>query len=169
MALIYLDNAATTLHKPPEVGEAVLRALGSVGNAARGAHGSALDASRTVYDLRCAVAHLFHCPRPDHVAFTLNSTMALNIAILGAIPDGAAAQAERAFANVLAILAAAGLGPESVVKTTVFLADLADFAAVNEVYSRMFSAPFPARSCVQAAALPRGARLEVEAIAVRPS
>ena len=89
MALIYLDNAATTLHKPPEVGEAVLRALGSVGNAARGAHGSALDASRTVYDLRCAVAHLFHCPRPDHVAFTLNSTMALNIAIRGAIPDGA--------------------------------------------------------------------------------
>ena len=83
----------------------------------------------------------------------------------GAIPDGAAAQAERAFANVLAILAAAGLGPESVVKTTVFLADLADFAAVNEVYSRMFSAPFPARSCVQVAALPRGARLEVEAIA----
>ena len=87
----------------------------------------------------------------------------------GAIPDGAAAQAERAFANVLAILAAAGLGPESVVKTTVFLADLADFAAVNEVCARSFSAPFPARSCVQVAALPRGARLEVEAIAVRPS
>ena len=87
----------------------------------------------------------------------------------GAIPDGAAAQAERAFANVLAILAAAGLGPESVVKTTVFLADLADFAAVNEVYARVFPAPFPARSCVQVAALPRGARLEVEAIAVRPS
>ena len=87
----------------------------------------------------------------------------------GAIPDGAAAQAERAFANVLAILAATGLGPESVVKTTVFLADLADFAAVNEVCARSFSAPFPARSCVQVAALPRGARLEVEAIAVRPS
>ena len=85
----------------------------------------------------------------------------------GAIPDGAAAQAERAFANVLAILAAAGLGPESVVKTTVFLADLADFAAVNEVYARIFPAPFPARSCVQVAAIPRGARLEVEAIAAR--
>ena len=64
---------------------------------------------------------------------------------------------------------AAGLGPEHVVKTTVFLSDLADFAAVNEVYARAFSAPFPARSCVQVAALPRGARLEVEAIAVRPS
>lgn len=87
----------------------------------------------------------------------------------GEIPDGAAAQAERAFANVRAILAAAGLGLEHVAKTTVFLSDLADFAAVNEVYARAFVAPFPARSCVQAAALPRGARLEVEAIAVRPS
>ena len=85
----------------------------------------------------------------------------------GVIPDGAAAQAERAFANVLAILAAAGLGPESVVKTTVFLADLADFAVVNEVYARVFPAPFPARSCVQVAAIPKGARLEVEAIAAR--
>lgn len=87
----------------------------------------------------------------------------------GEIPDGAAAQAERAFANVRAILAAAGLGLEYVAKTTVFLSDLADFAAVNEVYARTFAAPFPARSCVQVAALPRGARLEVEAIAVRPS
>ena len=88
----------------------------------------------------------------------------------GEIPDDAAAQAERAFANVRAILAAAGLGLEHVAKTTVFLSDLADFAAVNEVvYARAFVAPFPARSCVQAAALPRGARLEVEAIAVRPS
>jgi 2-iminobutanoate/2-iminopropanoate deaminase len=85
----------------------------------------------------------------------------------GAIPDGAAAQAEQVFANVLAILAAAGLGPESVVKTTVFLADLADFAVVNEVYARVFPAPFPARSCVQVAAIPKGARLEVEAIAAR--
>ena len=85
----------------------------------------------------------------------------------GEIPDGAAAQAERAFANVRAILAAADLGPEHVVKTTVFLADLADSAAVNEVYARTFTAPFPARSCVQVAAIPKGARLEVEAIAAR--
>jgi len=85
----------------------------------------------------------------------------------GAIPDGAAAQAERAFANVRAILEAAGLGLENVVKTTVFLADLADFAAVNDAYARAFRAPFPARSCVQVAAIPKGARLEVEAIAAR--
>ena len=85
----------------------------------------------------------------------------------GAIPDGASAQAEQAFANVRAILEAAGLGLESVVKTTVFLADLADFAAVNDAYARAFSSPFPARSCVQVAAIPKGARLEVEAIAVK--
>ena len=62
---------------------------------------------------------------------------------------------------------AAGLGPEHVVKTTVFLSDLADFAAVNEVYARVFPPPFPDRSCVQVAAIPKGARLEVEAIAAR--
>ena len=85
----------------------------------------------------------------------------------GAIPDGAAAQAEQAFANVRAILEAAGLGLANVIKTTVFLADLADFAAVNDAYARAFRAPFPARSCVQVAAIPKGARLEVEAIAAR--
>ena len=85
----------------------------------------------------------------------------------GAIPDGAAAQAEQAFANVRAILEAAELGLANVVKTNVFLADLADFAAVNDAYARAFCAPFPARSCVQVAAIPKGARLEVEAIAVR--
>ena len=85
----------------------------------------------------------------------------------GAIPDGAAAQAEQAFANVRVILEAAGLGLDRVVKTTVFLADLADFTAVNDAYARAFHAPFPARSCVQVAAIPKGARLEVEAIAAR--
>ena len=85
----------------------------------------------------------------------------------GAIPAGASAQAEQAFANVRAILEAAGLGLANVVKTTVFLADLADFAAVNDAYARAFRAPFPARSCVQVSAIPKGARLEVEAIAAR--
>ena len=87
----------------------------------------------------------------------------------GQMAEGIEAQTRQALRNIGAILAAAGLGPEHVVKTTVFLADLADFAAVNEVYARSFSVPFPARSCVQVAALPRGARLEVEAIVVRPS
>jgi 2-iminobutanoate/2-iminopropanoate deaminase len=83
----------------------------------------------------------------------------------GTIPDGAAAQAAQAFANLRAVLEAAGLGFADVAKTTVFLADLADFAAVNAEYARVFAPPFPARSCIQAAALPKGARLEIDAVA----
>lgn len=83
--MIYLDNAATTLHKPPQVAQAVLQAMSSLGNAARGGHGGALQASRTVYDARAKLARLFGCPRPDHVIFTANSTEALNMAISGAI------------------------------------------------------------------------------------
>lgn len=86
--MIYLDNAATTLRKPPEVIEAVVRAMGSMGNSARGTHDEALAASRVIYDTRCRLAALFRCPRPDHVVFTCNSTEALNIAICGAIPRG---------------------------------------------------------------------------------
>ena len=81
--MIYLDNAATTLHKPPQVIDAVARAMGSFGNSARGTHEGALTASRTIYNTRCKLAALFGCPRPDHVAFTANSTEALNIAIHG--------------------------------------------------------------------------------------
>ena len=81
--LIYLDNAATTLHKPPRVAEAVAQAILTVGNAARGAHGASLQASRMVFRTRQKLARLLGCPRPDHVVFTANSTMALNIAIQG--------------------------------------------------------------------------------------
>lgn len=85
--------------------------------------------------------------------------------VTSTIPEGVAAQAERAFANVIAILEASGLNAGNVVKTTVFLADLNDFAVVNEVYAKIFSKPFPARSCVQVAAIPKGALLEVEVVA----
>jgi 2-iminobutanoate/2-iminopropanoate deaminase len=85
----------------------------------------------------------------------------------GVMADTVEAQAAQCFANLKAILAAAGLGMEHVVKTVVFLADLGDFAAVNAVYEKAFSAPFPARSCVQAAGIPKGAKLEVECIACR--
>jgi 2-iminobutanoate/2-iminopropanoate deaminase len=84
------------------------------------------------------------------------------------VAGGAAAEAERAIANVAAVLAAAGLGLADVVKTTVFLADLADGPAVGAAYARSFAAPYPARSTVQVAALPLGARVEIEAIAARP-
>jgi 2-iminobutanoate/2-iminopropanoate deaminase len=77
----------------------------------------------------------------------------------------AAAQADRALRNLGAILEAAGTGFRDVVRTTVYLTDMADFAAVNEVYARYFSEPFPARSCVAVAQLPVGARVEIDAVA----
>lgn len=86
--MIYLDNAATTLMKPPEVIEAVASALTGMGNAARGAHGSALSASRAVHETRVKLAKLFGCARADHVAFTANATEALNTAICGTVNPG---------------------------------------------------------------------------------
>jgi 2-iminobutanoate/2-iminopropanoate deaminase len=77
-----------------------------------------------------------------------------------------AAQTRRALDNVKAILAASGAGLENVVKTTVFMADLGEFAAMNEVYAEYFSANPPARSTIEVKALPRGAKIEIEAIAV---
>lgn len=81
--MIYLDNAATTRPKPPGVAEAVAAAMASYGNCGRGVHDGALSAARTVYGVRQQLADLFGCPRADRVAFTPNSTMALNIAVSG--------------------------------------------------------------------------------------
>ena len=81
--------------------------------------------------------------------------------------DGVAAQAEQALVNLRALLAAAGFGVEHVVKCTIFLTNLADFATVNEIYGRTFSEPYPARSTVQVAGLPKGGLVEIEAIAQR--
>lgn len=86
--MIYLDNAATTLHKPPQVTEAVVNALQSMGNSARGTHAGSMAASHTVYDARVKLAKLFGCPRADHVVFTANITESLNIAISGLIGKG---------------------------------------------------------------------------------
>ena len=82
----------------------------------------------------------------------------------GELADGAVAQAEQALKNIEALLTAAGATFGNVVKTTVFLADIADFNAVNEVYGAHFTEPFPARSAVQVAALPKGALVEIECI-----
>lgn len=84
----------------------------------------------------------------------------------GAMPEDVAAQAKQSLANVKAVLEAAGSSMEMVVKTTIFLADIADFAAVNEVYAAAFPQPCPARSCFAVAALPKSAKIEIEAIAV---
>lgn len=82
----------------------------------------------------------------------------------GVAPEGIEAQAEQSCRNVEAILEAAGTGVDKVIKTTCFLADMADFAAFNEVYAKHF-ASCPARSCVAAKALPKGSLCEIEAIA----
>ena len=86
--MIYLDNAATTRQKPRQVVDAVVKAMTTMGNASRGAHGSSLEASRAVYNTRYKLAKLFGCKRADHVVFTCNSTEALNIAISGVMNAG---------------------------------------------------------------------------------
>ena len=86
--MIYLDNAATTRQKPQAVVDAVVNAMCTMGNASRGAHTGALEASRAIYMTRYKLAKLFGCARPDHVIFTSNSTEALNIAIGGILNPG---------------------------------------------------------------------------------
>lgn len=86
--MIYLDNAATTMHKPQAVIDAVAQAMCSLGNAGRGATSGALDAARTIHACRAKLARLLGCPRADHVCFTPNSTVALNTAINGVVHPG---------------------------------------------------------------------------------
>jgi 2-iminobutanoate/2-iminopropanoate deaminase len=78
-------------------------------------------------------------------------------------------QTERVLQNIVAVLGAQGIGLENVVKTTVFMTDLAKFDEMNIVYARFFTGQPPARSTIQVAALPKGANVEIEAIAVKPS
>lgn len=85
----------------------------------------------------------------------------------GLVPGGIAPETARTLENLAAVLAAAELRLADVVKTTVYLTDLGDFAAMNEVYGRYFPAPHPARATVQVARLPAGARVEIDAIAAR--
>ena len=81
------------------------------------------------------------------------------------VRGGTAAEAEQVMQNLEAVLAAAGLGFEHLVRTTIYLVDLADFATVNDIYGRRLVEPYPARATVGVAALPRGARVEIDAIA----
>ena len=85
----------------------------------------------------------------------------------GNLPEGVEAQAEQALKNLGAILNEAGMDYADVVKTTVFLADINDFAAINAIYAKYFTGETPARSCVQIAALPKAALFEIECIAVK--
>jgi 2-iminobutanoate/2-iminopropanoate deaminase len=96
----------------------------------------------------------------------LSGQIALDPATGELAPGDVAAQAERVMENLGAVLAAAGAGFEHVVRCTIYLVDLGDFAKVNEVYGRRFPVDPPARATVQVAALPRGARVEIDAVAL---
>lgn len=85
----------------------------------------------------------------------------------GEIPEGARAQAEQAFSNLTNLVESAGSSMDRVVKTTVFIKEMNDFGTINEVYERFFPAPFPARSCVEVARLPKDVLLEIEAVALK--
>jgi 2-iminobutanoate/2-iminopropanoate deaminase len=83
----------------------------------------------------------------------------------GEIPEGSVAQANQAFENLSNLLQAAGTSMDKVIKTTVFIKEMNDFASINEVYAKFFPEPYPARSCVEVARLPKDVMLEIEAIA----
>lgn len=93
----------------------------------------------------------------------LSGQIPLDPATMQMVPGDIRAQAVRVFQNLAAVAVAAGGGLNQCVKINIYLTDLAEFATVNEVMAEFFSAPYPARACVQVAALPRGARIEVEA------
>lgn len=105
--------------------------------------------------------------RPDGSTLYTAGQIALDPASMELVQGDVRAQTEQVMRNLEGVLAAAGMTFADVVKTTVFLVDLADFAAMNEVYARRFQAEFPARSTIQVAALPRGSRIEVEVHAVK--
>ena len=85
----------------------------------------------------------------------------------GAVPDGVESQATQAFANLTNLIEAAGTDMSKVVKTTVFIKEMDDFATINQIYAKFFKEPYPARSCVEVARLPKDVLLEIEAIAIK--
>ena len=87
--------------------------------------------------------------------------------VSGQMPQSAEEQARQSLRNVQSVLEASGCSLDSVVKVTIFLADMTDFSAVNEAYAAFFKKPYPARSCFAVAALPKNAKLEIEAIAAK--
>ena len=100
-------------------------------------------------------------------AAILSTPLASWVPATGELPDGVEAQARQALENLKAVLEAGGMALSDVAKTTVFLADINDFAAINAIYAEYFTGEAPARSCVQVAALPKGALFEIEAVAVK--
>ena len=97
----------------------------------------------------------------------LSGQIGLDPASGALVGGGTTAETEQVLKNLASVLAAAGLGFEHVVRTTIYLVDLADFATVNDIYARYVREPYPARATVGVATLPRGARVEIDAIALR--
>jgi 2-iminobutanoate/2-iminopropanoate deaminase len=97
----------------------------------------------------------------------LSGQIGLDPATGALVAGGVGAEAEQVLRNLQAVLEAAGLGFADVVRTTIYLVDLGDFAVVNDVYGRYVRTPYPARATVGVSALPRGARVEIDALAVR--
>ena len=105
-----------------------------------------------------------HCAEDGRMVFT-SGQIGLNPET-GTLAEGVEAQTVQALANLKAVLEAANSCMENIVKTTVFVKNMADFAKVNKLYGMVIPAPYPARSCVEVAALPAGALVEIEAMAV---
>ena len=124
---------------------------------------SGLDIVHTA-DAPAAIGPYSQAVKANGFLFTAGQ-IALDPATMQVIDGDVAAQTERVLKNLTAVLTAAGASWSSVVKTTIFLADMADFAAVNEVYARALGDARPARSTVAVAGLPRGVRVEIEAVA----
>jgi len=146
------DSAASTESAAPAGSAASAVSVTAVSTAAApaavGPYSQAVSAGSTVY---------------------ISGQVPLDPATGALVEGGIQAQAERVLTNIGAILEAAGLNYADVVKTTVLLADIADFKAVNEVYARFFTGPvLPARAAYAVAGLPLGARVEIEAVALRP-
>ena len=128
---------------------------------------SRLDIVHTA-DAPAAIGPYSQAVKANGFLFTAGQ-IALDPATMQVIDGDVAAQTERALANLSAVLTEAGTSWSNVVKTTIFLADMADFAAVNEVYARALGDARPARSTVAVAGLPRGVRVEIEAVAALSS
>ena len=112
-----------------------------------------------------AVGPYVHAVKAGNIVFT--SGQLGIIPETGELAEGVEAQAEQAIRNIQVVLEEAGYTLKDVVKTTVFLADMKDFATINTIYAKYFNENKPARSCVQAAALPKGGLFEMEVIAVK--
>jgi 2-iminobutanoate/2-iminopropanoate deaminase len=112
-----------------------------------------------------AIGPYSHAVRGGGLLF-LSGQIPLDPATGEIVAGGTAAQTEQAMKNIGAVLAEAGCTFDHVLRTTIYVVDLAEYAAVNEVYGRFFVTPYPARSTVQVTALPRGARVEIDVVAI---